>query len=80
VPLVLLLVWNACRETYSISSKDVLYHTILVRGQVQDQNDEAENQGPSDLAAELDDMMGMFTEEVTLPPLPTHFSHLTVGE
>ncbi len=80
MPLVLLLVWNACRETYSISSKDVLYHTILVRGQVQDQNDEAENQGPSDLAAELDDMMGMFTEEVTLPPLPTHFSHLTVGE
>lgn len=77
---VLLPVLNACRETYPISSKGVLYHTILVRGQVEDQNDEAENTGPSDFAAEADDVMRMIMEEDTLPPLPTHFSQLTVGD
>ncbi len=70
----------ACRETYPVSSQGVLYHTILVSGQVEEQNDEAENPGPSGFAAEADDLMNMIMEEDTLPPLPTHFSHLTVGD
>ena len=58
----------------------MLYHTILVRGQLEDQHDEAEHAGPSDFAAEADDVIGMIMEEDALPPLPTHVSHLTVGD